>query len=109
MIDKSILNKLQKKSEANANFLSSNPAFSGVRTIISDMYDENAHFIYELIQNSDDANAKKIYFILREDCFILLHDGRDFTVSDPDTHEQDRINGTLGDLNSILAIASSNS
>lgn len=108
MIDKSILNKLQKKSEENANFLSSNPAFSGVRTIISDMYDENAHFIYELIQNSDDANAKKIYFILREDCFILLHDGRDFTVSDPDTHEQDRINGTLGDLNSILAIASSN-
>ena len=53
MIDKSILNKLQKKSEANANFLSSNPAFSGVRTIISDMYDENAHFIYELIHKNN--------------------------------------------------------
>lgn len=72
---------------------------------IVDKYSEQAHFIYELLQNADDACATSAKFILTQQHLIFIHDGkRHFSISDPATEDEDRANGKLGDINAITAI-----
>ena len=82
------------------------------RSIWEDMigrYSDNAHFVYELLQNADDAGATHAEFILYKDELIFKHNGtRKFSISDPDNEEEDTKNGTLGDINSITSIGNSN-
>ena len=40
------------------------------------------HFIYELIQNADDAQATKIRFDIKHEEIRVSHNGRDFSVED---------------------------
>jgi hypothetical protein len=102
-----MLEKLKKDRKEKAAVLNSD-TLCGTKDIVTGLYDENAHFIYELIQNSDDAGARNMTFILSDESVIMMHDGtRNFSVSDPDTEGEDKKNGTLGDLNSILSIGSS--
>ena len=71
-----------------------------------DMYKESAHFVYELIQNADDANATEAHFLLQKDKLIFRHNGlKKFTLSNPETEETDRDNGKLGHINSITSVA----
>ena len=71
-----------------------------------DMYKESAHFVYELLQNADDALATEASFEIYNDKLIFKHNGmKKFTVSNPDTEEEDRKKGLLGNLNSITSIA----
>lgn len=71
-----------------------------------DMYKESAHFIYELIQNADDALATEAHFFLYKDKLIFRHNGlKKFTISNPETEEADQNNGKLGHLNSITSVA----
>lgn len=102
------LNKLREK-RADAKKALESYALGGIKERISDLYDDNAHFIYELIQNADDSQASKITFILTKNGLYILHNGNDFSITDPDTEEQDKLEGKkVGDLNSILAIGNSN-
>jgi hypothetical protein len=39
------------------------------------MYPDNAHLIYELLQNAEDAGAKQIMFQLESDRLVVDHDG----------------------------------
>lgn len=50
--------------------------------LISGHYTENNHFIYELIQNAEDAEATKMFFKYYEDRLEIYHDGRPFTYED---------------------------
>ncbi len=85
------------------------PALSGVKTTVVDKYSDYAHFIYELLQNADDAGATSARFILLKDRLIFAHNGtRHFTVSDVHREKQDTDNGILGDINAITSIANSN-
>lgn len=85
------------------------PQIKGLTRIISNLYRDNAHFIYELIQNADDQQATAVKFMLDKKGLIFKHNSKKhFTISNPDTHEEDQINGRLGDVNAILSIASSN-
>ncbi len=85
------------------------PSMRGVRTSVVEKYSDQAHFIYELLQNADDAGATSARFVLRDDELRFAHDGtRRFTVSNPATEDGDSQNGTLGDINAITSIASSN-
>ena len=43
--------------------------------ILSDLYSTPTHFIFELLQNADDSNAKHVYLSLEEDRLIFTHDG----------------------------------
>lgn len=43
------------------------------------MYADTAHFIYELLQNADDAEATEISFILEKNKLIIEHNGIPFT------------------------------
>lgn len=45
------------------------------------LYTDKTHFIYELLQNAEDAKASSICFIQHNDCFEMLHDGLPFTLS----------------------------
>lgn len=49
------------------------------------MYPDNAHFIYELLQNAEDANASEVRFVLDSDRVTFKHNGsRIFSRADVD-------------------------
>ena len=50
--------------------------------IFEDFYPDLAHFVYELLQNAEDAGATEVSFILLPDRVICEHDGRPFTLED---------------------------
>lgn len=47
----------------------------GLRRLLADLYPDNAHFIYELLQNAEDAGAHQVVFDLRHDGLLVEHDG----------------------------------
>ena len=58
----------------------------GIRRLLTDLYPDNAHFIYELLQNAEDARATEVRFTLREDRVEFEHNGaRLFTLEDVDS------------------------
>ena len=46
---------------------------------IIQLYTDKSHFVYELLQNAEDAEAKSIKFIQYPDRLEVFHDGRPFT------------------------------
>src|SRR5438105_14803651 len=56
--------------------------YSGIREIVEELYPDRAHFIYELLQNAEDAGAECASFELSPDQVAFLHDGRPFTQDD---------------------------
>lgn len=60
-----------------------------------DKYPESAHFVYELLQNAEDANATHVSIILKDDKLIFKHNGtKHFDVTPLDSPK-------IGDINSI--------
>lgn len=60
-----------------------------------DKYPESAHFVYELLQNAEDANATQVNIILKKDQLIFKHNGtKHFDVTPLDSDK-------VGDINSI--------
>lgn len=95
-----------KRTKASEIF--ADPEFSAIWDRLVDMYKESAHFVYELIQNADDAYATDACFLLYKDKLIFKHNGsKKFSISNPETVEEDKQTGSYGDLNSITAVASS--
>ena len=85
------------------------PAVRGIKNSVVEKYSDQAHFIYELLQNADDAYATSARFNLEPNRLIFAHNGtRHFSVSDPAEEDYDSQQGTLGDINSITSIANSN-
>src|SRR5690606_34773408 len=71
-------------------------------------YPGEAHFINELLQNADDANASKVSFVLSADGLTFKHNGSvRFTISDTTTAAADRQNGKYGHINSITGLGDS--
>src|ERR1700748_269133 len=50
--------------------------------IFEDFYPDRAHFVYELLQNAEDAEATAVSFTLLPDRLLCEHDGRPFTLED---------------------------
>ncbi|MDO5149057.1 MAG: hypothetical protein Q4D76_06635 [Oscillospiraceae bacterium] len=73
---------------------------------IVEKYSDQAHFIYELIQNADDAGATFARFKLENERLIFAHNGnRHFSISNPGTEDADFLDGKLGDINAITGIS----
>ena len=53
-------------------------------SILSGLYTDPSHFIYELLQNAEDEGAKEILFELFEDRLDVYHNGKDFDLQDID-------------------------
>lgn len=84
------------------------PRLSGVNEVISNLYRDEAHFVYELLQNADDQGATHAKFLLTRHELVFIHNApRHFSISNPQTHAEDKEAGRLGNVNSILSIASS--
>lgn len=76
-------------------------SYRGVWSSIIDKYPESAHFVYELLQNADDAEATEVYIILKHDRMLFKHNGNkhfDITLEDAEH---------IGDINSITGIGDS--
>ena len=58
----------------------------GIRLLLTDLYPDNAHFIFELLQNAEDMNATDVRFRLYPDHLEFDHNGtkRDFNIGDID-------------------------
>lgn len=99
----SLIKNREKLAEALEN-----PALEGFEDILTDIYSEKTHFIYELLQNADDAKATKVRFVLDSNGLLFIHNGKiHFSISDPEKEREDKKNGKLGHVNSITSIASS--
>lgn len=82
-----------------------NPATIGLWNLIVDKYSGKAHFVYELLQNADDAGARNVRLQLKGDTFYFIHDGlRHFSVSDVETEDRDE---KIGDINALCSIGHS--
>lgn len=102
------LQALSKDRSEIANMLEK-PAMRGIKNSVVEKYSDQAHFIYELLQNANDAKATTARFVLESDKLIFAHNGtRHFSVSDPAKEEEDSDSGRLGDINAITSIANSN-
>jgi hypothetical protein len=55
---------------------------TSVLDLLGQLYSERTHFIFELVQNAEDAGATSVAFELFEDRLELRHDGRPFTEAD---------------------------
>lgn len=97
--------KLTRKRENLAKQLK-DPAAAGFWNSVVDKYSDEAHFLYELIQNADDAHATEAHISLQKESMTFTHNGTiGFSITDPDK-ENDK-NG-IGHLNAITSIGASN-
>ena len=74
---------------------------TAVLDLLGQLYSERTHFIFELIQNAEDAGATELAFDLFEDRLELRHDGRPFTEADVRGVCGVGQSGKAGDLTSI--------
>ena len=56
--------------------------YRGIRDLVERLYPDRAHFIYELLQNAEDAEAHHVGFELSRDKLRFEHDGQPFTEQD---------------------------
>src|SRR5690554_6180238 len=107
--EKTCFEKLHYSRNNIANTLKGSFAMGNIWNSVVEKYSDQAHFIYELLQNADDALATKAYFNLALEGLYFTHNGKNnFWISNPDTENQDQLNNKVGDINAITAVAQSN-
>ncbi|MFV0389192.1 MAG: sacsin N-terminal ATP-binding-like domain-containing protein [Pyrinomonadaceae bacterium] len=76
----------EELSKNRTNWVESNKKNNfdtGISNLLTELYPDNAHFIYELLQNAEDAKATKAKFVLTNKELRFSHDGtRRFTKDD---------------------------
>ena len=73
--------KLVKKRTELVKLLKVNKA--DIESILVGLYNDPSHFIYEILQNAEDVNAKSVSFELFENRLDIYHNGRrDFNFKD---------------------------
>lgn len=74
--DKSAFDQLRSNRMAYVDGLRRNKGFeAGIIGLLTQLYPDNAHFIYELLQNAEDAKASHARFRLTKESLIFEHDG----------------------------------
>ena len=78
------------------------PDYKGIWSGVVDKYKEKAHFVYELLQNADDAQASEAIFQLQRDKVVFRHNGKiHFTITPVnDITKKGHINAITGVGNS---------
>ena len=77
------LNELHKRRTKWVEANRENNFEEGIKHLLTDLYPDDAHFIYELLQNAEDAGASSVRFILNKDSAIFEHNGnRLFSLKD---------------------------
>ena len=96
-----LFNALHEERKLDARTFSK-PDYRGIWAGVVDKYKEKAHFVYELLQNADDAQATEAIFELEKNHLIFRHNGTiQFTVSSiNETKKKGHINAITGVGNS---------
>jgi len=71
--------RIQELTEKRRRWIEANEENNfqeGIGNLLTQLYPDNAHFIYELLQNAEDAKANTLEFDLRSDKLIFKHDGK---------------------------------
>lgn len=96
-----LFNRLHDK-KVNDKSVLMDEEYIGLFAEAIDKYSDPAHFIYELLQNADDANATEVNIILKPEKLIFKHNGtRHFNITEKGVKPQ-------GDINAITGIGFSN-
>jgi len=70
-------------------------------SILAGIYNDPSHFIYEILQNSEDAKATEITLCLFSDRLEIKHNGKEFDYNDVDGITGIGISTKKDDINSI--------
>ena len=68
---------------------------------IIQLYTDKTHFVYELLQNAEDAKARTIKFIQYDDRLEVLHDGQPFSISNLESLRDIGLSDKVNDVNQI--------
>ncbi|CAA6820640.1 MAG: FIG00590988: hypothetical protein [uncultured Sulfurovum sp.] len=74
--------ELTKKREDWVRLNKENDFDEGISNLLTELYPDNAHFIYELLQNAEDAGATEVKFELLDNELKIIHNGRVFNNKD---------------------------
>lgn len=100
--DLSLFQKLHEKRLRQFDTMNDH-SMRGIWSSVVDKYPDSVHFIYELLQNADDAEATEVKIYLDTDTLYFKHNGKvQFTITDDD-------NATIipGHINAIVGIGNS--
>ena len=79
------LHELRKKREKWVEINCENSFEEGIKHLLTDLYPDNAHFIYELLQNAEAVRASEVRFVLTNQQVEFEHNGnRLFSAKDVD-------------------------
>ena len=67
--------QLAEDSRTLVDALKRKGAYDGFMQLLTNLYPDNAHFIYELLQNAEDAGATEVCFTLEADRVEFEHNG----------------------------------
>lgn len=73
--ESSFLRNLHNSKEEDIKVFSK-PEYNGMWDSYVEKYSDQTHFIYELLQNADDAGATEAHFVLENDRLIFSHNGK---------------------------------
>ena len=77
------INELYVMRKNGLQALIDNGWFEGFKRLLTNLYPDNAHFIYELLQNAEDAKASEVQFTLNADRLEFEHNGPElFDIND---------------------------
>jgi len=85
------IEKLEKLRTNVVDTLEANNMYEGFKSLLTQLYPDNAHYILELLQNAEDANKNNdkpstVTFYLYEDKLEFVHNGKNlFILSDIDS------------------------
>lgn len=65
-----------------SNVIKYGTEFKKILNIIINQYSDRTHFIYEILQNAEDAGATYIKFHLEKNQLVIIHNGRPFNEED---------------------------
>ncbi len=99
------MNFIENLREKRLNWIKANRENGfedGIRNLLTELYPDNAHFIYELLQNAEDAQATKVKFVLNQEGLSFLHNGRrQFSEDDIESITSIGVSTKIGDFNQI--------
>lgn len=100
--DRVLFQQLHEKRAIQFNTMNDH-SMRGIWSSVVDKYPDSVHFIYELLQNADDAEATEVTIYLDTDTLYFKHNGKiQFTVTD-DNNPSIR----PGHINAIVGIGNS--
>ena len=69
--------------------------------IIANLYSDSSHFIYEILQNADDAKASEVEFKLTSEKLSITHNGKPFIFEDVESITTVGFSAKADDVNTI--------